>query len=102
MDDLLDGRRVLAHLLGEGVMGNPASRLASRDLLHHLVDLLERQTLGLRNEEVSENDADGASGAPEEEDLRSEVGLLLANKVRSNNCDNAVPKLFYMLAYIQG
>ncbi|KAH0445623.1 general substrate transporter, partial [Aureobasidium melanogenum] len=80
MDNLLDGRRVLAQFLSEGVMWNPSGRLACRNLGHHLINLLKRQPLGLRHEEVSEDNADCTSGAPEEEDLGAEVGFVLSNK----------------------
>lgn len=40
------------HLLRESRMWNPRGAVPRVHLLHHLVDLLERQTLGLGNEEV--------------------------------------------------
>jgi hypothetical protein len=46
-------------------------------LLQHLVDLLEGETLCLRDEEVGEGEGDAAEGAPHEEDLCAEVGLAL-------------------------
>ncbi len=59
-------------------------------LLQHLVDLLERQTLGLWNEEVGEDEGGEAEGAPHEEDLCAEVGLALlgSDEVWSDNCDD--------------
>lgn len=94
MNDLLDGRGILAQFLSEGVMWDPTCRITCRDLRHHLVNLFKRQSLGLRHEEVSEDDTDCASGAPEEEDLRAEVGFILSDKVRSDNSNDAVPVSF--------
>lgn len=59
--------------------------------------MLKRQTLGLGHEEVGEDYADGAGGAPEEEDLGSEVGFLLSDKVRRDDSDDAVPVLLISL-----
>lgn len=83
-----------AHLVGESGSRSPASRVARSDLLEHLVDLLERQTLGLRNEEVSVDASAGAQSAPDEEDLGTEVALTLglANHVGSNGSDDCVPQ----------
>lgn len=44
------------HLSGEGGVGLPLARGAGSGLLQHLVDLLEGKTLGLGDEEVSEDD----------------------------------------------
>lgn len=41
-----------------------------------LVDLLEREALGLVDHAPHEEDADEAAAAPDEEDLRAEVGVL--------------------------
>lgn len=41
----------------------------ARHLGVQLVDLLQRQTLGLVDEEVDEGDAEEAAGEPDEEDL---------------------------------
>lgn len=92
MDNLLEGRRVFAQLLSEGVMWDPTCRFACRYLGHHLVNLLKRQALGLGHEEVGEGDADCASGAPEEEDLRTEIGFILVDKIRGDDGNDAVPR----------
>ena len=53
-----------------------ALRFASRrDSLVQLVDLLERETLGLVDEEIDEGDADEAAREPYEEDLALQVGV---------------------------
>jgi hypothetical protein len=45
------------------------------DLAVELVDLLQRQTLGLVDHSPDEEDADEAASAPDEEDLGTEVGV---------------------------
>lgn len=44
------------HLRGEGAVRLPLAGCTGSCLLKHLVDLLESKTLGLRNEEVGEED----------------------------------------------
>jgi hypothetical protein len=44
------------HLGGEGGVGLPLARGAGRGLLHHLVDLLQSQSLGLWDKKVGEED----------------------------------------------
>jgi len=46
-----------------------------------LIDLFERQALGLVDEEPDEGDADEAAGAPDEEDFGLEVGVVLVYDV---------------------
>lgn len=94
---ILDSYRELAvlghtHVLRKGRLGHPAGRLAGRaDFLHHAVDLLEGETLGFPHEEVGVDEAASAQGAPKEEDLRTEVGLVRADEVGGNNGDDAIP-----------
>jgi hypothetical protein len=83
---------VRVDLLRKGRVRHPLGGLSGSALLHHLVDLLERQTLGLRNEEVGEEDAEGASGTPDEEHLRAEVALVLVNHVRGDVANDKVPE----------
>jgi hypothetical protein len=55
---------------------NEAGRLPRlADLAVQLVDLLERQTLGLVDHGPGEEDTDEAASAPDEEDLGTEVGV---------------------------
>ena len=61
--------------LSEGVGGLPLGRGPGSGLGHHLIDLLQGQTLGLVNHEVDESDADEAEAAPDEEDLGLQVGV---------------------------
>jgi hypothetical protein len=63
------------HIL-EGNAGNEARRLPGlADLAVKLVDLLERQTLGLVDHSPDEEGADETESTPDEEDLGSEVGV---------------------------
>ena len=71
---------------------DPLARLARGRLLEHAVDLLERETLGLWDEEVRIDEGTRAEGAPEEEDGRTEVGLVGTDKVRSDDGDDRVPE----------
>ncbi len=58
-----------SHLLREGAVRDPLRGLSWSTLFHHLINLLKRQALSLRNEEVGEEDAGTASSSPYEEDL---------------------------------
>lgn len=73
-------------------MGLPASGGTGGSLLHHLVDLLEGKTLGLRDEEVSVDESASAQGAPDKEDLSAEVTLVRVDHVRGDDGDDAVPQ----------
>ena len=92
---MLDGLGSLlgeAHVGSEGAVGDPLGGVARGGLLEHAVDLLEGEALGLGDEEVAVEEADGAEGAPDEEDLGSEVALVLANHVGGDDGDDAVPQ----------
>lgn len=88
------GNMVLLHtkLTREGRVWHPLGGLAGRALLHHFVNLFERQALGLGNEEISEEDASGTSCTPNEEDLGTQVALILVNHVGSDVTDDKVPE----------
>ncbi len=67
--------------------------LASRrDSLVQLVDLLERESLGLVDEEVDEGDADEAASEPDEEDLALQVGIAwtVVDEIRGRVRDSPV------------
>lgn len=66
--------------------------MAGRDLLEHSVDLFERKALGLGHQEVGEENADDAEGAPHEEDLGGQVGVLGIDQVRGDDGNDAVPE----------
>lgn len=78
--------------MGEGGSGLPLGRSPGGGLLHHLIDLLERETLGLGDEEVSVDKGAGAETAPDEEDGRLEVAALLTDHVRGDYGDDGVPE----------
>jgi hypothetical protein len=74
-----------------------SGRLPSRagpwgGLFHHLIDLLKSKTLGLRNKKVGVNSGACAQSTPDEEDLGTEVTILLPDEVRTDNCKDAVPE----------
>lgn len=75
--DSLDGQLATGsqtHVGSEGRVGLPSWRLAWRaSLLHHAVDLLEGETLGLPDEEVGVQEAEDTGRAPDEEDPGTEV-----------------------------
>jgi hypothetical protein len=78
--------------LGVGRVRDPLARGARRRLLEHAVDLLEAQALGLGDEEVREEHAGGAGGAPDEEDLGLEVTVVGVDHVRGDEADDEVPE----------
>jgi hypothetical protein len=78
--------------LGEGVSGLPLGRCTRRSLSHHLVDLLERQTLGLGNKEVGVDESSRAQSTPDEENGGAEVALINTDHVRGDDSDDGVPE----------
>ncbi|GMG06007.1 unnamed protein product [Aspergillus oryzae] len=68
-----------SHVGGEGGVRLPLGRGPWRGLLHHLVDLLEGESLGLGDEEVGVEEGAGAEGSPDEEHLGLEIALVLVN-----------------------
>lgn len=79
-------------LISKGSLRLPASRGAGGGLLHHLVNLLQGETLCFRDEEVGVEKGAGAEGAPDEEDLGAEVALVVVDHVGSDDGDDAVPE----------
>jgi hypothetical protein len=86
------GTTLLEAGLDESVGWAPLGRGPWAGLGHHLVDLLERQTLGLRNEEVGVDEGDGAETSPDEEHGRLEVTLVGTDHVRGDDGDDGVPE----------
>jgi len=80
------------HISREGGVGSPLGGCAGSALLEHAVDLLERKTLGLWDEEVGIDEAENAEGTPDEEDLGTKVGLILGHHVRGDDGNDAVPE----------
>ena len=75
-----------------GLMRRPLGRGARRRLGQHLVDLLERETLGLSDHDVREERGEDSSRAPDEEHLAAKVGLVGRHEVRGDDGDDAVPE----------
>lgn len=73
---------------GEGGSGLPAGGGTGSGLLHHLVDLLKGETLGLGNEEVGVDEGACAETAPDEEDRRSEVAFVGVDHVGGDDGDD--------------
>lgn len=69
----------------------PFGALTRAHLLHHAVDLFERQALGLRHKPVGKQGAGRAHAAPEEEDFISHVAGVLEHE-RDDDGDDAVPE----------
>lgn len=99
-----------AHVSSESAVWHPLARVSWVGLLEHTVDLLERQALGLGDEEVGVDEGAEAERAPDEEDLRTkitldiisycfkllqygETNLVLSNHVGGNDTDNLVASL---------
>jgi hypothetical protein len=78
--------------LSEGVSGLPLGGGTRSSLSHHLVDLLERQTLGLGNKEVGVDESSCAQSTPDEEDGRAKVTLVSADHVGGDDSDDGVPQ----------
>ena len=76
------------HLGSKGGVRNPLAGSAGVGLLEHAVDLLEREALGLRDEDVGVDEADGAEGAPDEEDFGAEVALVGADHIGGDDGDD--------------
>lgn len=76
----------------KGGGGLPLGRGTGSGLLHHLVDLLERQALGLGNEEVGVDEGSSAETTPDEEDGRLHVSAVLADHVGGDDGNDGVPE----------
>lgn len=81
-------------LLGETHLGRvgglrlPLGRGTRSGLLHHPVDLLQGETLGFGNQEVSVDAGAGTERAPDEEHLGAEVTLVRVNHVGGDDGDD--------------
>ena len=81
-------------LRDERRLGHPLLRLPRTDLLHHLVDLFQRQPFHLGHQEIRKQHAENTQAAPDEEDLGAEVSgaLGVAHHVGRHDGDDAVPE----------
>lgn len=77
---------------GEGLVRYPLGGGSWGRLLHHAVDLLERETLGLWDKEVGVDESAGAETAPDEEHGGFEVAIFRADHVGGDDGDNGVPE----------
>ena len=80
-----------AHLSGISGVRLPLGRGAGGSLGKHLVDLLEGEALGLRDQEVGVEEAAGAEATPDVEHLGAQVALVLVDHVGGDDGDDAVP-----------
>ena len=82
------------HISSECRVWNPFGGGTRTRLFHHAVNLLERQALGLGNEEIGVDEAASAERAPDEEDARSEIGIswVGSDHVWGDDCDDTVPE----------
>ena len=87
MTIIVDDQALLAntHGLGEGGSGLPLSRGTWGRLLHHLVNLLKRQALGLGDEEVGIDECRSAKAAPDKEDGRLKIAPIRVNHIRGDD-----------------
>ena len=83
---------LLSHGLCVRLMRNPLGGGSWGSLLHHAINLLERKTLGLRNQEVGVHESAGTETSPNEEDGGLEVTLVFSNHVWCDNSDDCVPE----------
>ena len=91
-DPLIQSSILHAHLASKCVCWDPLAGRSRGSLLHHLVDLLERKTLCLRDEEVCVHKRARAQTTPDEEDGRAEVTLVGVDHVRCDDSDDGVPE----------
>lgn len=75
-------------LVGIGVAWAPLGGCTRAGLLHHFVDLLERQALCLGDEEIGVHKGAGAEAAPDEEDGGSQVGFVGVDHVGGDDSDD--------------
>lgn len=77
-----------AHDTSESLSWLPLGRRAWCRLLHHAVDLLEGEALGLWDEEPGVDEGASAETAPDEEDAGLQIALVLTNHVWGNDSDD--------------
>lgn len=76
----------------KGGSGLPLGGSTGSSLLHHLVDLLQRQALGLGDEEVGVDKSASAKSTPDEEYLGLQVTTVLTDHVGGDDCNDGVPE----------
>lgn len=76
----------------ESLVRLPLGRGSGSSLLHHLINLFERKSLGLGNKEITVDERSRAKTAPNEENGRFEVSTVLSDHVGSNDSNDRVPQ----------
>lgn len=77
-----------AHLGGKGRGWTPFCARSRCRFFQHLIDLLEGQAFGFWYQEIGVDTGACAETTPNEEDLWSQVSILCANEVRTDDGEN--------------
>lgn len=75
-----------AELVHPHVVGAPLAAVRRADLRHHAIDLLQRQALGFRDEEVRKHGTSGTCRAPDVEHADAHAALAWVDHVRNCRC----------------
>jgi len=86
--DLIDH----AHFMRKGVMRLPFGTSQGGSLLEHLVNLLQTQTFGLRDDEKGEQETQEECTAPDEKDFNFQITLRLIDHVGSDYGNDTIPE----------
>lgn len=81
-----------AHFMRKGFMRLPSGTSHGSSLLEHLVNLLQAQTLGLRDDEKGEQETQEKCTAPDKEHFDFQIRLRLVHHVGSDHGNNTVPE----------
>lgn len=81
-----------AHVSSESAVRDPFRGVARCSLLKHAINLLERETLRLRDQEVRVHEADKAERSPDEEKLWAKIAIIRADQVGSDDSNDAFPQ----------
>lgn len=92
LQNFLHATLLETHLAGKGGGWSPCRRSTWRGLGHHLVDLLERQALGLWHQEVGVHESTCTEPTPDEEDAGFQISLISGHHVWSDDGDDGVPE----------
>jgi len=90
---LLESSGLWVHGRGcKSLVWNPLARSSWGSLLQHAINLFQRKTLGLWNEEISIDESSGTETSPNEKDARFKVALVCVDHVWSDNGNDSVPE----------
>lgn len=87
LDDSLVELAAVGQLAREGGVWAPLRGCSGGRLLHHLVNLFQGKTLGLRHQEVGVDEGACAETSPNEKDTGLEVSSVGSDHVRGNDGD---------------